>query len=112
MGTKGLGQGLENIYRIISYRNSHNEVQLVTIQINSILADYCQVKLMARSGRFYEKFWQHYIALFDGLVIEEEANLMGLGMTSGDEIALMPRLNLARKEILFLELCIGVRSRL
>ena len=66
---------------------------------------------MARSGRYYEKFWQHYIALFDGLVIEDEANLMGLGMTSGDEIALMPRVRLFPKENLFLQLCIGVRSR-
>ena len=65
---------------------------------------------MARSGRFYEKFWQHYIAMFDGHVIEDEANLMGIGMTSGDEIALMPRVILTRKENLFLQLCIGVRG--
>ena len=45
------------------------------------------------------------------LVIEDEANLMGLGMTSGDEIALMPRVRLVPKENLFLQLCIGVRSR-
>ena len=66
---------------------------------------------MSRSGRLYEKFWQHYIALFDGIVIEDEANLMGLGMTSGDEIALMPRVILIPKEKLFLQLCTGVRSR-
>ena len=49
--------------------------------------------------------------MFDGHLIEDEANMMGIGMTSGDEIALMPRVILARKENLFLQLCIGVRGR-
>ena len=51
------------------------------------------------------------MAMFDGHVIEDEANMMGLGMTSGDEISLMPRVILGRKENLFLQLCIGVRGR-
>ena len=66
---------------------------------------------MARSGQFYEKFWQHHMAMFDGHLIEDEATMIGLGMTSGDEIALMPRAIIGKKENLFLQLFIGVRGR-
>ena len=70
-----------------------------------------QVNLLAKSGWLYQQFWQHYIALYDGLIIEDEASLVGLGMASGDEVAIMPRVILGRKENLFLQLVIGVRGR-
>ena len=71
-----------------------------------------QVNLLAKSGWLYQQFWQHYIALYDGLIIEDEASLVGLGMASGDEVAIMPRVILGRKENLFLQLVIGVRDLL
>ena len=75
------------------------------------LSESEQVNLMAKSGQFYQKFWQYYIALYDGHIIEDEASLVGLGMASGDEIAILPRVILGRKENLFLQLFIGVRGR-
>lgn len=50
------------------------------------------------------------MAMFDGHLIEDEATMIGIGMTSGDEIALMPRAIIGRKENLFLQLFIGVRG--
>ena len=70
-----------------------------------------QVKLMAKSGKFYQKFWQYYIILFDGHIIEDEATVIGLGMASGDEIALLPRTGIGKRENLFLQLFIGVRRK-
>ena len=78
----------------------------------SALAESEQVLLMAKFGKFYQKFWQYYIALYDGHIIEDEASLVGLGMASGDEIAILPRVILGRKENLFLQLVIGVRDLL
>ena len=70
-----------------------------------------QVKLMAKSGKFYQKFWQYYIILFDGHIVEEEATVIGLGMANGDELALLPRTVIGRRENLFLQLFIGVRRK-
>ena len=69
-----------------------------------------QVKLMAKSGKFYQKFWQYYIILFDGHIVEEEATVIGLGLADGDELALVPRV-VGRRENLFLQLFTGVRRK-
>ena len=80
----------------------------MTSIVNYFLILHPQVKLLAKSGKFYQKFWQYYIILFDGHIVEEEACVIGLGMADGDELALLPRTVIGRKENLFLQLFIGI----
>ena len=70
-----------------------------------------QVKHLAKSGKFYQKFWDYYMILFDAHIVEDEATLIGLGMTNQDELALLPKLILGRRENLFLQLFVGVHRK-
>ena len=72
------------------------------------LPDEEQVKHLAKSGKFYQKFWDYYMILFDAHIVEDEATLIGLGMTNQDELALVPKVILGKRENLFLQLFIGV----
>ena len=79
--------------------------------------DFCalteeeQIKILSKSGKFYKLFWTHYMLVFDGHIIEDEATVIGLGFQSGDEISIFPRKIIGKKENLFLQLFLGIRRK-
>lgn len=75
------------------------------------LSEEEQIKMLAKSGKFYQLFWNHYMLVFDGHIIEDEATVVGLGFNSGDEISIFPRQIVGKKENLFLQLFLGIRRK-
>ena len=37
-----------------------------------------QVQLLAKSGKFYEAFWNFHVLVYDGHIVEDEALLVGI----------------------------------
>eukprot|EP00092_Neocalanus_flemingeri_P026640 GFUD01028875.1.p1 GENE.GFUD01028875.1~~GFUD01028875.1.p1 ORF type:complete len:813 (-),score=199.48 GFUD01028875.1:264-2702(-) len=71
-----------------------------------------QIKMLAQSGKFYQLFWRHYMLIFDGHIIEDEATVVGLGFTTGDELAIFPRQIIGKNENLFLQLFLGIKRKI
>ena len=70
---------------MIKWFDNENTTDTEYIQTTELSYDaFCslpepeQVKLLAKSGKFYQKFWQYYIILFDGHIIEDEATVIGM----------------------------------
>jgi len=77
----------------------------------SSLSEEDQIKMLAKSGKFYQLFWKHYMLVFDNHIIEDEATVVGIGFGSKDEISIFPRQKLTKKENLFLQLFLGIKRK-
>ena len=70
--------------------------------------DFCdhtddeQVELLAKSGKLYAAFWDFYVLIYDGHILEDEATVIGIGFASMEPVAIFPRKMSTKKENIFL----------
>eukprot|EP00092_Neocalanus_flemingeri_P000379 GFUD01000403.1.p1 GENE.GFUD01000403.1~~GFUD01000403.1.p1 ORF type:complete len:806 (+),score=225.30 GFUD01000403.1:35-2419(+) len=68
-----------------------------------------QIRLLAKSGKLYAAFWNFYILVYDGHILEDEATAIGIGLTSGDPMCFFPRVLSTKNENIFLQLFMGIK---
>jgi len=68
-----------------------------------------QIQLLAKSGKLYVAFWNFYSLVYDGHIIEDEATVIGVGVTCGDSMCIFPKRSSTRNENVFLQLFMGIK---
>ena len=78
--------------------------------------DFCnhtddeQVELLAKSGKLYTAFWDFYILIYRGHILEDEATVVGIGFASLEPISIFPREPVTKNESIFLHLFMRIKT--
>jgi len=78
--------------------------------------DFCnhtddeQVDLLAKSGKLYLAFWEFYVLIYDGHILEDEATVIGIGFASLEPMSVFPKVGATKNENIFLHLFMEIKT--